>query len=91
MSVRGVFFDVGETLVDEERIWGEVARAVVFLLQSGRKAAIPGLVVLADDAPIAVRERDRHIPAGIAAMVVVVLAAVVRMSPCIGPAMISFW
>jgi HAD superfamily hydrolase (TIGR01509 family) len=28
VSIRGVFFDVGETLVDEERIWGEVARAV---------------------------------------------------------------
>ena len=27
MSVRAVFFDVGETLVDEQRIWGEVARA----------------------------------------------------------------
>ena len=27
MQVRAVFFDVGETLVDEERIWGEVARA----------------------------------------------------------------
>jgi len=27
VQVRAVFFDVGETLVDEERIWGEVARA----------------------------------------------------------------
>ena len=27
MTVRAVFFDVGETLVDEERIWREVARA----------------------------------------------------------------
>ncbi len=27
MPVRAVFFDVGETLVDEERIWREVARA----------------------------------------------------------------
>ena len=26
MTVRAVFFDVGETLVDEERIWREVAR-----------------------------------------------------------------
>jgi HAD superfamily hydrolase (TIGR01509 family) len=26
MAVRAVFFDVGETLVDEERIWREVAR-----------------------------------------------------------------
>ena len=26
MSVRAVFFDVGETLVDEERIWREVAQ-----------------------------------------------------------------
>ena len=28
MPVRAVFLDVGETLVDEERIWREVARAV---------------------------------------------------------------
>ena len=28
MSVRAVFFDVGETLVDEERVWREVAHAV---------------------------------------------------------------
>ncbi len=28
MPVRGVFFDVGETLVDEERVWREVADAV---------------------------------------------------------------
>ena len=27
MTVRAVFFDVGETLVDEERVWREVARA----------------------------------------------------------------
>ena len=27
MTIRAVFFDVGETLVDEERLWGEVARA----------------------------------------------------------------
>ena len=27
MTVRAVFFDVGETLVDEERYWREVARA----------------------------------------------------------------
>jgi HAD superfamily hydrolase (TIGR01509 family) len=27
VAVRAVFFDVGETLVDEERIWREVARA----------------------------------------------------------------
>ena len=27
MAVRAVFFDVGETLVDEERLWREVARA----------------------------------------------------------------
>ncbi len=28
MALRAVFFDVGETLVDEERYWREVARAV---------------------------------------------------------------
>jgi FMN phosphatase YigB (HAD superfamily) len=28
VAVRAVFFDVGETLVDEERIWREVSRAV---------------------------------------------------------------
>jgi FMN phosphatase YigB (HAD superfamily) len=28
VTVRAVFFDVGETLVDEERIWREVAHAV---------------------------------------------------------------
>jgi len=27
VTIRAVFFDVGETLVDEERLWGEVARA----------------------------------------------------------------
>ena len=27
MTLRAVFFDVGETLVDEERVWREVARA----------------------------------------------------------------
>ena len=27
MTIRAVFFDVGETLVDEERLWREVARA----------------------------------------------------------------
>jgi FMN phosphatase YigB (HAD superfamily) len=27
VTVRAVFFDVGETLVDEERVWREVARA----------------------------------------------------------------
>jgi FMN phosphatase YigB (HAD superfamily) len=27
MSLRAVFFDVGETLVDEERVWREMARA----------------------------------------------------------------
>jgi FMN phosphatase YigB (HAD superfamily) len=27
MPIRAVFFDVGETLVDEERLWREVARA----------------------------------------------------------------
>jgi FMN phosphatase YigB (HAD superfamily) len=27
VSVRAVFFDVGETLVDEERVWREVARS----------------------------------------------------------------
>lgn len=26
MAIRAVFFDVGETLVDEERYWREVAR-----------------------------------------------------------------
>ncbi len=27
MTLRAVFFDVGETLVDEQRYWGEIARA----------------------------------------------------------------
>ncbi|MCZ7588567.1 MAG: hypothetical protein M5U27_06850 [Gaiella sp.] len=37
MTIRAVFFDVGETLVDEERIWREVARAAALRPTSCRR------------------------------------------------------